>query len=79
MTLIKKCKFSLSTIKYLGHVISADGISADTDKINALQNLPPPADVSQVRCFLGMADQLCKFINPEFADKTAVRCFEKIC
>ena len=69
VTLNGKCEFSLSTIKYLGHVISADGINAYADKTNASQNLPPLADVSGVHRFLGMANQVSNFI-PDFVDKT---------
>ena len=73
VTLNEKCEFSVSSITYLGYVISAKGIAADPDKIAAMRNFPPPTDVIGVRRFLGMANQLSKFI-PDFADKTASLC-----
>ena len=36
VTLNEKCEFSVTSIKYLGHVISANGITADVDKITAI-------------------------------------------
>ena len=73
VTLNKKCEFSVPSIKYLGHIVSAKGIAADPDKIAAIRNFPPSTDVSGVRRFLGMVNQLSKFI-PGFADKTAPLC-----
>ena len=70
VTLNEKCEFSVPSINYLGHVTSAKFIAADPDKIAAIRNFPPPTDVSGVRRFLELANQLSKFISG-FADKTA--------
>ena len=69
-TLNEKCEFSVPSIKYLGHVIPTKDIAADSDRIAAIRNFPLFTDVSGVRRFLGMANQLSKFI-PGFVDKTA--------
>ena len=37
-----KCIFSVIKIVFLGHVISANGIEADPEKIAAITNLSPP-------------------------------------
>ena len=47
----QKCEFGQQTMKFLGHVISADGISADPDKTSAIHAMPPPTCVSELRRF----------------------------
>ena len=51
---MSKCKFFQSQVKYLGHIISADGISPDPEKVSAIQNLKAPTTVKQVRSLIGM-------------------------
>jgi len=54
---------------FLGHVISSSGIEVDSDKLKAIADLPPPTNVQEVRMFLGMVNQLSKFLD-HLADKT---------
>ena len=56
-----KCEFSKPQIKFVGHVIGHDGISPDPDKISAITEMDPPTDISGVRRFLGMVNQMGKF------------------
>ena len=65
----EKCMFSQSRVKFLGHVIDQSGISPDPDKIAAICRLKQPENVSEVRRFLGMANQMSKFA-PHLADRT---------
>ena len=58
---IAKGEFAKSSITYLGHVVTADGIKADPAKVQAVKEMPQPSDVSDIRRFLGMANQLGKF------------------
>ena len=37
-----KCFFGLPSVKLLGYIVTAEGISADPDKIRAVAELPPP-------------------------------------
>jgi hypothetical protein len=48
-------------VKFIGHIIDADGIGVDPDKIQAIKDLNPPSNVLDVRRFLGMVNQLSKF------------------
>ena len=50
----KKCKFALSEIKFLGHVVNKDGISNDHSKDAAILDFPRPKNVEQVPRFLGV-------------------------
>ena len=50
-----KCEFWLEQVPFLGHVVSAEGISVDPGKVQDVLNWKPPKTVSQVRSFLGLA------------------------
>ena len=49
----KKCTFMRQQLLYLGHVVSATGITPDPAKVSAVADLPAPTDVHKVRSFLG--------------------------
>ena len=59
---VKKCKFGLEEIKYLGFIVNANGISADPQATHAIATLPNPANVSEVQSLLGMVNHYGKFI-----------------
>ncbi|XP_030963894.1 uncharacterized protein LOC115985064 [Quercus lobata] len=44
---LKKCKFWLNQVVFLGHVISKDGIVVDPNKIEAVVNWDSPTNVSE--------------------------------
>lgn len=43
-----KCEFGKETIKFLGHVINSNGISADPQKIKAIVDMKAPSSVSEL-------------------------------
>jgi predicted aspartyl protease len=59
---MEKCEFLLSSIEYLGHIISSDGIQPVTSKIDAIVHAPTPNNVQQLRSFLGLTNYYGKFI-----------------
>ena len=63
----KKCEFGLTQIPVLGHVVSAEGIQPDPVKTKAIQEAPPPANVAELRSFLGVCGYVSKFI-PNYAE-----------
>lgn len=63
---VEKCDFVKKETKYLGHVVSGDGIHTDPDKIAAITEIPSPHNVREVRRFLGVASWYRRFV-PEFA------------
>ena len=65
----QKCEFSKTKLTFLGHVIDAGGIRADPEKTKAIVDMSPPTSLSELRRFLGMANQLGKF-TPNLAELT---------
>ena len=65
---IEKYDPSRSEVSFLGHVVSASGISPDPVKTEAVKRMQEPTTVSKVRSFLGMVNQLGKFI-PQLAER----------
>ena len=57
-----KCHLFRSSVKYLGHVISAAGVETDPDKTAALKTWPVPSNHQEVRSFLGFAGYYRRFI-----------------
>ena len=58
-----KCQFWLDKVAFLGHVISAEGVSVDPQKIEAIVNWKPPTNVYEVHSFLGLAGYYRKFVK----------------
>ena len=57
----KKCSFGQKNVKFLGHVISPEGVQPDPAKIEAIKENPVPRKVKEVRAFLGLANDYRKF------------------
>ncbi|GJU00561.1 putative reverse transcriptase domain-containing protein [Tanacetum coccineum] len=52
-----KCEFCLQEVHFLGHVVNHIGIHLDPSKIEAIKNWKAPTTPSEIRSFLGLAEQ----------------------
>ena len=63
----KKCLLFATQVKYLGHVISEEGVSTDPDKVRDIVNWHTPRTIKQTRSFLGMVNYYSRFV-PKLAE-----------
>lgn len=57
-----KCSIRQSSVTYMGHVITADGLQVDPGKVTAIIGMSTPTDKDGVRRFLGLVQYVGKFI-----------------
>lgn len=60
---IKKCKINVKSIKFLGLVITTDGIKMDLAKLKAIENQPVPKNVKEIYRFVGFINFYKRFIK----------------
>ena len=66
----QKCEFGKTCIKYLGHVLENGTVSADPDKVSAMQTWPKPENIKEVQQFMGLTNYYAQYIR-NFADIAA--------
>ncbi|CAL8164632.1 unnamed protein product [Prunus armeniaca] len=57
------CRFWLDRVVFLGHVISAEGIYVDPQKVKAIVNWVQPTSMTEIRSFLGLVGYYRRFIE----------------
>jgi hypothetical protein len=63
---LDKTELLQRSVKFLGHVVSGEGVQTDPDKIRCVQEWPVPKTVKEVQSFLGFAGFYRRFV-PNFA------------
>ena len=63
----KNCEIRKPKICYFGNVISKEGVSPNPEKVRAIQELPAPKNVPELRQVLGWINYLGKFL-PNLSD-----------
>lgn len=59
----EKCKFFQTSMRYLGHVVSENGVETDPKKVNALKTWPIPKNLKELKSFLGFSSYYRRFIK----------------
>ncbi|XP_063063818.1 uncharacterized protein K02A2.6-like [Engraulis encrasicolus] len=57
-----KCSFRQHQLRFLGHLIDGEGIRPDPGKVEAIEQLPPPTNVPELKRVLGMVNYLGRYI-----------------
>jgi hypothetical protein len=60
---IKKLEFSIIRTKYLGFIVSTEGVEVDPKKITVVKNWQAPTTVKRVQGFLGFCNFYRRFIT----------------
>ncbi|USP72775.1 uncharacterized protein yc1106_06638 [Curvularia clavata] len=63
---IKKSEFHVTRTKYLGYILTNQGLEVDPDKVEALQDWVRPTTVTGVKSFLGFTGFYRQFV-PEYS------------
>ena len=63
----KKAKFRMTEMKFMGQILTADGLKPDESKVTTIRNIQIPKNVSEIHRFLGCVNYLAKFL-PKVSD-----------
>lgn len=58
-----KFEFGVNNIAYLGHLISANGVAADPEKLKSIQEWPSPTSITHLHGFLGLTGFYRRFVR----------------
>ena len=64
----KKCAFGVTSRKLLGYIILEKGVEVDPKKVQAIIEMPPLRNISQLRSLQGHLQSIRRFI-PQLDDK----------
>jgi hypothetical protein len=62
-TKFNECDFCQKETRYLGHVISSEGIAIEPEKIKTIMEWPVPKDAADIRSFMGITGYYRRFIE----------------
>ncbi|WMV18914.1 hypothetical protein MTR67_012299 [Solanum verrucosum] len=58
-----KCEIWLTSVAFLGHVVSKEGVIVDSQKIESDKNWVRPSSVTKVRSSVGLANYYRRFVK----------------
>ncbi|XP_059046435.1 uncharacterized protein K02A2.6-like [Achroia grisella] len=59
----EKCIFNVQEVKFLGHIVTCQGLRPDPEKLEAISKIKEPQNVKELQRFLGLVTYLSKFIK----------------
>lgn len=67
---LEKCKFFRTSLKFLGFIVSSNGLHTDPEKVSTMLNYPRPTTATEVKRFIGMCSWYRRFIK-DFSSLTS--------
>lgn len=67
----EKCQLGQTRLKFIGDILSGDGIGPDPEKVSAIRNMLRRKCKKDLQRLLGMVNYLAKFI-PDLSTKTSI-------
>jgi len=58
----EKFRFKERSVKYIGHVLTSNGLQTDPEKVRAIKEMAAPTNAKEMKTFLGMVNYLSKFL-----------------
>ena len=58
-----KCKFFQTSVRYLGHIVSSDGVKTDPENVQALKSWPRPQNLKELQSFLRFSGYYRRFVK----------------
>jgi hypothetical protein len=59
---LNKCKFARKSVRYLGFILSENGIQPDPDKLKVVENYPVPKTATEIKSFTGLTSYYRRLI-----------------
>ena len=65
----RKCEIGATELKFLGEIVSKEGMKPDPQKVTAITQMTPPSNREELARFLGMIKYLARFL-PELSERS---------
>ncbi len=66
----EKCVLRSNEVTYIGHLLTANGVKPDPEKVRAVNAMKTPETVAELQTFLGFINYLAKFM-PNMSEVSA--------
>ncbi|MBW0489487.1 hypothetical protein O181_029202 [Austropuccinia psidii MF-1] len=73
------CLFDVSSVEYLGYIVSSEGLKKDQENVQQILNWPPPRNLKHIQSFLGFANFYHRFITNYSKKISSLTSFLKKC
>ena len=69
----KNCRFHMTELPYIGHILTSERMKPDPKKVYAIRNMGAPRNLEEVRRFLRHVNYMAKFMPNLSAESEPLR------